>query len=437
MDRSRRRFLTALPAVGLLRRLDGSAQSADSSADPLGVRADFPAADKSLYLDAAYITPTPLPVADAGRAFADSKAHQPISLGDMLARTDQVRAAFATLIGAQPAEIGFLFSTSEGENIVAQAIGLTRGDNIVVDELHYNTSFVLYRHLEATRGVELRIVKARDGGVTAADFAPLVDRRTKIVSVAWVSHQNGFRHDLPPLAELAHRHGAWLYADAVQAVGMFPIDVKASGVDVMTTGTYKWLLGSYGVAPFYVRAELLDRIAPDRMGALHVERTLPDFRYEIYKTAKKFDYATLAFGPVYQLGAALQYLDRVGVAAHRTSHGRPGAAAGRRAARARRDRAHAGRQPVVDRRVPQSGRCRPHAHRARTVAHPRQRARERHANPRLAGPLQHRRRHPSVPRGRRRVEGAPRVGLASRAGLLRSRAPVASLGRRARFASRR
>ena len=313
MHGSRRQFLAALSTAGLLKPAVGRTQATASTSDPLGVRADFPAADKSLYLDAAYITPTPLPVAEAGRAFADSKAHQPISLGDMLARTDQVREGFSKLIGAKPAEIGFLFSTSEGENIVAHALGLARGDNIVVDELHYNTSFVLYRHLEATRGVELRIVKARDGGVTAADFAPLVDRRTRIVSVAWVSHQNGFRHDMAPLAELAHTHDAWLYADAVQAVGMFPIDVKASGVDVMTTGTYKWLLGSYGVAPFYVRAELLDRITPDRMGALHVERTLPDFRYEIYKTAKKFDYATLAFGPVYQLGAALQYLDRVGV----------------------------------------------------------------------------------------------------------------------------
>ena len=314
MDSSRRRFLAALPAAGLLRRPDGAAPALVQSSDPLGVRAAFPAASESLYLDSAYITPTPLPVVEAGRAFAESKAHQPISLGDMLARTDQVRAAFARLIGAQPAEIGFLFATSEGENIVAHALGLTRGDNIVVDELHYNTTFVLYRHLERTQGVELRIVKARDGGVTAADFAPLVDRRTRLVSVAWVSHQNGFRHDMPPLAELAHRHGAWLYADAVQAVGMFPIDVKQSGVDVMTTGTYKWLLGSYGVAPFYVRGELLDRITPDRMGALHVERTLADHHYEIYKTAKKFDYATLAFGPVYQLGASLEYLDRVGVA---------------------------------------------------------------------------------------------------------------------------
>lgn len=312
MDIGRRCFLAALPVVGSLTPPPPLPQTAAAS-DPLGVRDDFPAALDQLYLDAAYITPSPRPVVDAGRLFAESKGRQPISLGDMLARTDQVRAAFARLVNAAPAEIGFLFATSEGENIVAGALGLTRGDNVVVDELHYNTTFVLYRHLEQTRGIELRIVKARDGGVNVADFVPLVDRRTKLISVAWVSHQNGFRHDMPPLAELAHRHGAWLYADAVQAVGMFPVDVKAAGVDVMTTGTYKWLLGSYGVAPFYVRADLLDRITPDRMGALHVERTLPDYRYEIYKTAKKFDYATLAFGPVYQLGAALEYLDRVGI----------------------------------------------------------------------------------------------------------------------------
>ena len=313
MDIGRRRFLAALPAIGSVIPARPSTQPADAS-DPLGVRDDFAAASGQLYLDSAYIAPTPRPVVEAGRMFAESKGRQPISLGDMLTRTDQVRAAFARLVGADSAEIGFLFATSEGENIVAGARGLTQGDNVVVDELHYNTSFVLYRHLERTRGVELRIVKARAGGVSVADFVPYVDRRTRLVSVAWVSHQNGFRHEMPPLAELAHGHGAWLYADAVQAVGMFPIDVKAAGVDAMTTGTYKWLLGSYGVAPFYVRGEIMDRIPPDRMGALHVERTLPEHRYEIYKTAKKFDYATLAFGPVYQLGAALEYLDRVGVA---------------------------------------------------------------------------------------------------------------------------
>jgi selenocysteine lyase/cysteine desulfurase len=133
------------------------------------------------------------------------------------------------------------------------------------------------------------------------------------VSVAWVSHQNGFRHDMRPLADLAHAHGALFYTDAVQALGMFPADVRAAGVDCMTSGTYKWLLGGFGVAPFFVRRDLLERIRVDRLGALHVEKELGDHRYAIYRTARKFEYATLPFAEVYQLGAALAYLERVGV----------------------------------------------------------------------------------------------------------------------------
>jgi selenocysteine lyase/cysteine desulfurase len=159
----------------------------------------------------------------------------------------------------------------------------------------------------------MRVAQARAGAVTAKELEPLVDRRTKLVSVAWVSHQNGFRHDMRPLADLAHAHGAFFYADGIQAVGMFPVDVKAAGVDAMAAGTYKWLLAGYGVAPFYVRREMLERIQGDRYGALHVERETAPRQFEIYKTAKKFEYATLAFGAVYQLGAGLAYLDRVGV----------------------------------------------------------------------------------------------------------------------------
>jgi len=81
----------------------------------------------------------------------------------------------------------------------------------------------------------------------------------------------------------------------------------------MTSGTYKWLLGGFGVAPFFIRRELLDRIRVDRMGALHVERELPDHHFAIFTSAKKFEYATLPFAEVYQLGAALAYLERVGV----------------------------------------------------------------------------------------------------------------------------
>jgi selenocysteine lyase/cysteine desulfurase len=291
-----------------------SAAHAQSGSDPLGVRGDFPITRRpGAYLNSAYITPVPSAVASAASAFDEAKATNPISLPDMQAKADEVRGQFARLIHASDEEIGFLASTSEGENLVAGALDLQRGDNVVIDELHYQTEFVLYKHLERTRGIVLRVVPARDGAVAVRDFEPLVDARTRLVSVALVSHRNGFRHDLKPLADLAHAHGAWLYTDAIQAAGMIPIDVRASGVDALCAGTYKWLLGGFGTAPFFLRRELHDRVVPDRWGALHVAKDLGGYRYEIFTSAKKFEYATLAFGAVYALGAGLAYLERVGL----------------------------------------------------------------------------------------------------------------------------
>jgi len=312
VELNRRQFVElASGAAALLQTNTGP--TAGDVRDPLGVRHDFPAAREGLYLNSAYIAPIPLPVAEAARTFAERKATKPFRLDEMVKTTDQVRAQFARLIGAEAEEIGFLYATSEGENIVASALDLKPSDNVVIDELHYETSFVLYRHLEESRGIALRIVPHHDGRVAADDFASAVDGRTRLVSVAWVSHQNGLRHDMRPIADVAHAHGALFYADAVQALGMFPVDVRAAGVDCLTSGTYKWLLGGFGVAPFFVRRELLERIRTDRMGALHVEKQLDDHRFQIYRTAKKFEYATLPFAEIYQLGAALTYLDKVGV----------------------------------------------------------------------------------------------------------------------------
>lgn len=136
---SRRAFLHSLGAVAAARTATAAAQPAD----PLGVRSEFPVAARRTYLNAAYIAPVPRAVAAAGRAFDDAKAESPIALGEMQKHADGVRAAYATLIGAGADEIAFLYATSEGENIVARGLGLAAGDNVVVDELHYNTTFYL------------------------------------------------------------------------------------------------------------------------------------------------------------------------------------------------------------------------------------------------------------------------------------------------------
>jgi len=281
--------------------------------DPLGVRGDFPVVQEGVYLDSAYITPSPRQAVEAAQAFAEAKARSPVSLGAMLEETDAVRRKFARLIGATEPEVGVLFSTSDGENIVARALDLGPGDNVVIDDLHYETTYILYQHLADSRGLEVRVVPSVRGAADAEAFAEHVDERTRLVSVAWVSHQNGYHHDLSALAELAHINGAYLYADAIQGIGMLDLDVKSVGIDFLTTGTYKWLLGGFGVAPFYIREELLDLVPTDRMGSLQVAEELGGHRFRLHDDAKKYGYATMAFGAVFQLGAALDYLLQVGV----------------------------------------------------------------------------------------------------------------------------
>ena len=301
---------SATVAAGAMRAARGQAASGD---DPLGVRKDFSVLDTWTYLNSPYIAPSPGPVVDATVDFHQAKADDPISLGSMLDETRTLRARFAELVNAETAEIGILSTTSEGENIVTKALDLRPGDNVVIDDLHYDTTVFLYDHLVKASGIELRVVRNAAGAAPVEAFARHVDENTRIVSVSWVSHQNGYRHDLGALADLAHAHDAYLYADAIQGVGALPLDVRHSGVDFFTTGGYKWLLAGFGVAPFFVRKDLLDRIDMDRIGWRQLESEPAPGEYRFYRDARKFGYATPAFGAIYQMRAALDYVLGVGV----------------------------------------------------------------------------------------------------------------------------
>lgn len=315
MSIDRRSFLAAATVAAAIDPSSAIAAppAPDPRRDPLGVRDDFPIVSGHIYLNSAYIAPVSRAVVAASQTYIGGKSAKPMQLNALLAANDAVRTQFARMVNATPDEIGLLSSTGEGENVIANGVGLMPGDNVVVDDLHYTTEFVLYRALEQSRGIELRIVKNRDGAVTAADFEPHIDKRTRIVSVAWVSNQNGFRHDMRPIADLAHAHGALFYADAVQAAGMIALDVRAAGVDALCSGSYKWLMAEFGVAPFFVSRDVVDRIQSDRTGEFSVARTEPDRHYQLLKTARKFEGSSRAFGAVTQLQASLAYLEKVGI----------------------------------------------------------------------------------------------------------------------------
>ena len=211
------------------------------------------------YLNSAFIHPMPVAAATAVNQYLATRTfREPRHSGDALAA--QVKAEFARLINAQPSEISLIPNTSTGENLVVNGLGIAPGGgNIVTDALHFEGSLVLYGEM-AKRGVEVRVVRARDWRIDLDDLDRAIDRNTRLVAVSQVSWYNGFEHDLKAVSDLAHAKGAHVYADVIQAVGNTPLDVRATDLDFCACSTFKWLMGDFGTGFLFVREALLDRV---------------------------------------------------------------------------------------------------------------------------------------------------------------------------------
>ena len=286
------------------------------------IRSDFPVTKEFTYLDTAYDGPYPIPVLEAGKAFLERRSRGTAGrVRDWMQVMDEVRQKIAVLVNAGPSEIAITTNTTQGTNIVALSLPLGPGDNVVWGSQEYPSNGLVWLTEARRRGFENRIIQDRSGALEISDFEQAVDENTKVISVSHVSHRNGHVLDLRGLADLAHANDAYLHVDAIQSVGAMQVDVKQTEVDFLTCGTYKWLLGPIGLAFFYVRDELLPELESPYSGEMQAKKwsnplqTFPrgEFPVELHETASKFEYATVHFQGLYELRAALDYIQDIGI----------------------------------------------------------------------------------------------------------------------------
>ena len=276
-------------------------------------RADFPWAGNETYLNTATEHPLSLRCSRVMEGYLHALTHGPDSARDKFENgrlMTEVKKMFARLINAKPSEIGFTPSTQTGENIVLEGLDVMRGGNVVTNDLHYGGSLLNYRE-RAKAGLDVRVVAHKDYAIDFRDLERVVDRKTKLIAVALVSNVNGYVHEMRRIADLAHANGAYVYADAIQAAGAVPIDVRAMGIDFLACSAYKWLMGGrFGYV--YVREELQDTALKAR---LFGGRSTP-------KGASRFEISTAShLGCVCQ-SEALRYILELGVETIR-AHARP------------------------------------------------------------------------------------------------------------------
>jgi selenocysteine lyase/cysteine desulfurase len=334
--------------MSLTRRelLAGTAQLAAASAAALQAPVsdgrlpaarDFAIPAGQTYLNSAFIHPIPIAAANAATRYIESRTFSRERWsGDDLAV--KVRAQFASLINAKAAEISLVESTSRGENLVVNGLGLTSNSgNVVTDALHFEGSLILYGELQK-RGLDVRLVRPRDWRIDSADMEKAIDRKTRLVALSLVSWYNCFQHDLKRICDLAHASGAYVYADIVQAAGNTPVDVRASGVDFCACSSFKWLMGDFGLGFLYVREDLLDAVIhrteygyQQADTAMHYLPSDPPsdtpVTWTMHTDARAhFQVGTYGQGALNALTESLAYLQRIGV-----------------------DRIHAHRQPLLRR----------------------------------------------------------------------------------------
>lgn len=290
-------------------------------------RSQFPWAAGQTYLNAAGLHPIPQVTAEAIDRYTAARLRGPSRTNPGVAEADieKLRGMFAHLIHASADEVAFIASTQQGENIVAQALGLHDGKgNIVTDELHFHGSLYHYRML-AKQGLDVRIVKQRDWRIHLQDVERAVDGKTRLIATSLVSNLNGFHHDAQALSELAHAHKAYLFCDVIQAVGAMPLNVKALGIDFCSAATYKWLMGLSGLGFLYVRQELMERVLRmphygDRQYQSFTYHNLPgspvgrsDFEWDAHHTARRFELGHLNEIAIAGELESLRYLQQLGV----------------------------------------------------------------------------------------------------------------------------
>lgn len=267
------------------------------------LREEFPVLRTRAYLNAGTDGPLPTRAVEAARAelereLTDGRAQAHFERRGEL--TDAIRAAYASVLGAEPADVALTTCTTEGMAQVIGGLDLRPGDEILTsDEEHPG----LLGALSAAR--ELRGVTVREAPLGAV--AEAVGPRTRLVACSHVGWVSG---SLAP-AELAQLEVPVLL-DGAQGVGAVPVDVRALGCHAYAGAGQKWLCGPDGTGMLYVREDLRERIAVTRRGFANLENPNHGLDARLHPDARRFDTLALSAETVACALASIRILEAAG-----------------------------------------------------------------------------------------------------------------------------
>ncbi len=282
---------------------------------PQNFRNQMPVTENWAYFDHAAVAPLPEPTRKSMQLWLDQATEQGDTVWpEWLRQLEGARANASKLIGANQSEIALVPNTTSGISIVAEGFPWEPGDNVVTMANEFPSNQYPWMNLERL-GVETRRVEPVDGRVDLDRLAEACDQRTRIVAISWVGYGTGYRLDVPTIAQLAHDRGALLFLDAIQGLGVFPLNVRTSGVDFLAADGHKWMMGPEGAGILYIDDQHLELLQPHGVGWHSVKHVYDYGRIELdfRADAGRFEGGSHNMAGFIGLGASLKLLSELGV----------------------------------------------------------------------------------------------------------------------------
>lgn len=282
----------------------------------IDVRSEFPIKEQYVFLNHAGVAPIPASTQTAITEFARDAAEEgPANYPAWLHGMARAREAAGELLRCRPDDVCFVHNTTHGVLIIANSIRWREGDNVVGFEHEFPANIHPWRNLRE-RGVELRLVPEKaDFRYSLDDLLAAIDARTRLVAVSWVEYGTGTRNDLAAIAEICRKRGVRLFVDAIQGLGVLPMDVQAYGIDFLAADGHKWLLAPEGCGILYVRPECIDDLNLSMCGwcGLRNPQDYDNYEQEYKPTAKRFEEGSHNLMTIHALGCSMRLLLDAGI----------------------------------------------------------------------------------------------------------------------------
>jgi cysteine desulfurase/selenocysteine lyase len=278
-------------------------------------RVEFPVTKKFIYLDHAAVAPLSKRVKDTVNKFLTEATEAAFfKYSYWMGRVEEIRGNCAELVGSEKEEIAFIKNTSHGISLVAEGLDWKEGDNVIIFEKEFPSNIYPWLNLER-KGVKVKFIPARGNMIYIDDIEEMIDANTRLLSISSVQFSNGFRVDLERLGEVCRRRKVLLFVDAIQSLGIAPMNVSELGIDFLASDGHKWLLGPEGAGIFYCRHELAELLKPSLIGWKSVvnENDYDHIDFRLKTDSLRFEEGSLNVMGIMALGAAVDLLLEVGI----------------------------------------------------------------------------------------------------------------------------